>query len=335
MNERDLKQRLQKILKTSPDIELLARGLIEVEAFLLDEFAAKAPSSFSDELKRVIKAGGKRIRPLLVLVTGQLGEFREGEIIKAAACVEAIHTASLIHDDIIDNASFRRGVETTGSLYGNDFAIRAGDFLFARSFEILVQLGSREVLDSLATAAEELSLGELDGNRLRFQEEVKLEDYLLWISRKTASLFRAACEIGAIISGVDERQRESVTAFGFFLGMAFQLFDDILDVTGKTEELGKPAASDLKEGYLTLPYLLALNDSFLAAKIRKILRREASEKEVEELVKELAASPIIDEARRTAAEFINKAIETLDLVENEKVAETLKGIANYVIQRYY
>jgi len=335
MSEKALEQKLKKILKASPVAGLLARGLLKVESFFLEEFALKAPLPFREEIKRVIQAGGKRIRPLLVLVAGLLNQFKEDKLIMAAACVEAIHTASLIHDDIIDNASFRRGVATTASLYGNDFAIRTGDYLFARSFEILARLESQEVLSSLATAAEELSLGELDGNYLRFSDRVRLEDYLVWISRKTASLFRAACEIGAIISEAESSQRKAVSGFGFFLGMAFQLFDDILDVTGTKEMLGKPAASDLKEGYPTLPYLLALNNERFAEKIKKVLTRKASPEKAEAIARELSDSEVVEEAQRTAAEFVDKALQMLGQIEKREVAETLGEIARYVIQRYY
>lgn len=335
MSEKTFEQKLKKILKASPLAGLLAHGLLKVESFLLEEFAFKAPLPFREEIKRVIQAGGKRIRPLLVLVAGLLNEFKEEELITAAACVEAIHTASLIHDDIIDNAPFRRGVQTTGSLYGRNYAVRAGDYLFARSFEILSGLKSREVLSSLAVAAEELSLGELDGNHLRFSDDVRIEDYLVWISRKTASLFRAACEMGAIIAEAESSQRKAVSGFGFFLGMAFQLFDDILDVTGTKETLGKPAASDLKEGYLTLPYLLALNDGRFAGQVKKILSQKASQEEAEALARELSGSEVVEEARRTALEFVNKALQMLNQIEKREVAETLSGIAHYVIQRYY
>ncbi|MCX7831904.1 MAG: polyprenyl synthetase family protein [Actinobacteria bacterium] len=327
-------EKIKKILGTY-GFEEIARGLLQVEEFLVKEFAYKAPTSFQSELIRVIRAGGKRIRPLLVLICGKLGEFDIKQLVVAASCIEAVHTASLIHDDIIDNANFRRGAETTFKRFGKDFAIKVGDYLFARSFEVLSEIGNMRSVESLATAAEDLSLGELDGSLLRWSLNVKLEDYLNWIGRKTASLFRSSCEVGALVSGASLSDVKKVSDFGFLLGIAFQLFDDVLDLTGSTEILGKPAGSDLKEGFLTLPYLLAIEDEYFKDRIVKAIRKESTEEEVDILIKEVASSRYTEEAKNTAADFVNKAAQAIENIENETVKEFLLSVGNYVIQRYY
>lgn len=331
------KERLGKLKNIigGKDFEDIANGLLNVERVLITEFVDCAPAYLKSELFRVIKAGGKRIRPLLVLVCGKLGSFDLKKLAKAGACVEAVHTASLIHDDIIDNADYRRGKETTFKLYGADFAVKSGDYLFARSFEVLASLGNMEAISSLARAAEDLSLGELDGNLLRWSPDTDIDSYLSWISKKTASLFKASCEIGALISGAGDKEVEAVSGFGFFLGIAFQLFDDILDVIGSLETLGKPAGNDLKEGFLTLPYLLALTDKKFEPKIKKVVTGQATDDEVNSLVKELSSSIYLDEAKKIAAEFVEKAASSIEAVKNEEVKESLLSINRYVVQRYY
>lgn len=327
-------EKVKKILGAQ-GFEEIAKGLLQVEEFLIKEFAHKAPSSFQSELIRVIRAGGKRIRPLLVLICGKLGEFNIKQLIVAASCVEAVHTASLIHDDIIDNADFRRGAETTYKRLGKDFAIKIGDYLFARSFEVLTEIGNMQSVESLANAAQDLSLGELDGSLLRWSTNIKKDEYLNWISRKTASLFRSSCEVGALVSGAPVNDVKKVSDFGFLLGIAFQLFDDVLDLTGSTEVLGKPAGSDLKEGFLTLPYLMAFEDDYFKDRIVRVVRREAKEEEIDILIKEIASSRYTEEAKNIAADFVNKAANAIENIENEAVKEFLLSVGNYVIQRYY
>lgn len=334
MVSKDRFGKLKKIIG-SEGYEEIARSLVLVEDFLEKEFAGKAPGEFKEELLRVIKAGGKRVRPLLVIICGRLNEFRIPEIIRAAACVEAVHTASLIHDDVIDNANFRRGSETTYKRYGVDFAVKAGDYLFAKSFELLSELKNENVVLSLANASEDLSLGELDGSLLRWSVNTSVEEYFQWISRKTASLFKASCEIGAMVSNAPDYQVKAVSEFGYYLGVAFQLFDDLLDATGTSEILGKPAGSDLKEGYLTLPYLLALKDLHYKDRIEKVLKKKLSAEEIQTLVEEIASSEYVLISREYAVEMVERASKCLEGLANESVKHHLLSVADYVIQRYY
>jgi heptaprenyl diphosphate synthase len=334
MNSEKIFSKLNEILSVK-DFENVAYGMIQVENFLIDEVAGKAPAHFKDEIERVVKAGGKRLRPLLVLITGHLGDYQAEKHVRGAACVEMIHTASLIHDDVIDRADRRRGEYATRSLLGDSFAVAVGDYLFSNTFSIAAELDSIKVLEILAFAAEELSLGEFDGHLFRRTGETTLEDYLRLISRKTASLFRSCCEIGAVLSGAGPVEIEAVSQYGFFLGMAFQMLDDVLDVVGKSEVLGKPSGSDLKEGFLTLPYLIAIEDGFLVDEIKAGARGNLSESELEKILNMIKSRGYAEEARRTALDFLKKAVEALDRVNNHFVVESLKDIGNYVVQRYY
>lgn len=317
------------------EYDSIKRGLLLVEEFLVEEFARKAPEAFREEILRVITSGGKRVRPLLVLICGRLNRFKMDELVTAAACVEAVHTASLIHDDVVDNADVRRGTATTYRLFGVDFAVRSGDYLFARSFEVLTRLKSSEIVSSLADASEDLSLGELDGALIRGFGETTVEQYLKWISRKTASLFRASCEIGAIVSEAEVEEVEMVAKFGHFLGIAFQMFDDILDLTGDSEVLGKPSGSDLREGFLTLPYLLAVESKEFGERIKMAVRGEMTAVELQSLLDELSRSEYVPAAKELARRYVLQASSSIEGIRNEGAKESLLKVANYVVERYY
>lgn len=334
MNSEKIFSKLNEILSVK-DFENVAYGMIQVEKFLIDEVAGKAPPHFRAELERVIKSGGKRLRPLLVLITGHLGEYQAEKHVKGAACVEMMHTASLIHDDIIDRSDRRRGEFTTRSLLGDSFAAAIGDYLFSNTFSVAAELNSIKVLEILAFAAEELSLGEFDGQLFRKTGETTFEDYLKLISRKTASLFKSCCEIGAVLSGADHIEIEAVSQYGFFLGMAFQMLDDVLDVIGKSDVIGKPSGSDLKEGFLTLPYLLAIEDGFMVEEIKEGARGNLNETELQNIINLIKSKGYADEARKTALDFLKKAVEALSQINNHFVVESLKDIGKYVVQRYY
>ncbi len=333
MREQALYHKLKKII--AGDVHQIARDLVAVEALLVEGLKKYMPSELATEASRVFRSGGKRLRPLLVLITARIGSFKREDLIKAAAAVEIIHTASLIHDDIIDRSDLRRGEATTRNLKGELFAKVLGDYLFALSFSLASEIGSMKLIEILADASEELSLGELDGQLFRRNPEMTIDDYLRLISRKTASLFKASCEVGAVISEAEEKEVEALAEFGYLIGMGFQIFDDILDVTGSREVVGKPVASDLKEGILTLPYLLALDDHKLSQKIKMGIKGELSDEEILQLAKEIIDAGYVDEARNIGIDFLNQASESLQIINNNQVADSLLSIARYVASRYY
>lgn len=333
MKTASVKTKLKAII---PSIYLdeVARGLIEVENFLLEEGCRSSEPVLRDSLISLVKSGGKRLRPILTLLCGFAGEFNRKKLVPAAAAVEIIHTASLVHDDIIDGAEFRRGRKTLERRKGRVHAISAGDYLFARAFELLAAFEEVDAIDILTRSAIDLSLGELDGHFFRRKMTIKKSDYFKLIGRKTASLFSAACRLGAQISGAPEKETDLLASFGWFIGLAFQAYDDILDVIGNERDLGKPAGSDLREGFLTLPYLIAREKGWYVNEIKMVASGRASQKFIKEVVLKIRQTDIIERAMREARRLTEKAIDSVKGISNPDLESTLENIGIYVIERY-
>jgi octaprenyl-diphosphate synthase len=205
----------------------------------------------------IIAAGGKRLRPLLTLGAARLCGYRGERHIKLAACVEFIHTATLLHDDVVDESDLRRGNATANVLWGNQASVLVGDFLFTRSFQLMVEDGSLDVLHILATASAVIAEGEVQQLQISNDTDTTEDAYLEVITSKTAALFAAACEIGAVVAGRPEAERTGLASYGKNLGIAFQLVDDALDYAAAQDKLGKTVGDDFREGKITLPIVLA------------------------------------------------------------------------------
>ncbi len=205
----------------------------------------------------IIAAGGKRLRPLLTLAAARLVGYRGERHIKLAACVEFIHTATLLHDDVVDESDLRRGNATANVLWGNQASVLVGDFLFTRSFQLMVEDGSLEVLNILANASAVIAEGEVQQLQISNDTATTGDAYLEVITAKTAALFAAACEIGAVVAGRPAAEQVALASYGKNLGIAFQLVDDALDYAARQEELGKTIGDDFREGKITLPVVLA------------------------------------------------------------------------------
>jgi geranylgeranyl pyrophosphate synthase len=210
----------------------------------------------AEALTYVFQTSGKRIRPALVMLSGKLGRYRRDRLVTLAASLEVVHTATLVHDDTVDGAKTRRGLETISALWNPKVAILTGDFLFAQSAELAARLDSVPIMTLLAETVMAMSTGEL---RQYASSEVRLideGDYFLRIGGKTASLFAMCCEGAAIVSEQSEEQRRALRSYGTNLGLAFQIADDVLDFVGDEQDLGKPAGNDLRQGTVTLPVIL-------------------------------------------------------------------------------
>jgi octaprenyl-diphosphate synthase len=204
----------------------------------------------------LIAAGGKRLRPSLTLATSQLLGYEGDRHIMLAACIEFIHSATLLHDDVVDASELRRGEATANALWGNEASVLVGDFLLSRAFQMMVDDGSIDVLRTLADASATIAAGEVKQLSLKGRIDAPMQDYFDVIQAKTATLFAAACELSAIAAGKNE-DRENMRQFGMSLGMAFQLIDDALDYSGDASTLGKTIGDDLREGKATYPLLMA------------------------------------------------------------------------------
>jgi octaprenyl-diphosphate synthase len=205
----------------------------------------------------IVAAGGKRLRPMLTLAASRLCGYHGARHVALAACVEFIHTATLLHDDVVDDSALRRGRATANALWGNKASVLVGDFLFSRAFQVMVADGSLRVLDILSNASAVISEGEVLQLVTSNDTETSEQAYLEVIRCKTAALFAAACRIGAVVADRPKVEEEALDSFGLNLGIAFQLIDDVLDYSAKQAELGKSIGDDFQEGKITLPVVLA------------------------------------------------------------------------------
>ncbi len=304
-------------------LELLGQPALAAELSRLEPLLVESVvtgDAFLDEVTtHLLAAGGKRIRPVLALAAAtSQGQSATREDLLGAVSVELVHLASLYHDDVMDEATMRRNVESVNSRFGNLVAIVAGDFLLARSAEIAAGLGT-EMAELLASTLGQLCQGQVAEVHTAFQVDRTRAQYVDAITGKTASLMATSARIGALTAGLPRQQVDAFTTFGLSFGMIFQVRDDILDVVGTEAELGKPAGQDLAEGIYTLPTLLALAEPEIGAELRPLLGRPLDEPEREKarvLVAESGAiATSIEVARGYAAEATAaaEAVPSVDL----------------------
>ncbi|HEX2540909.1 MAG TPA: octaprenyl diphosphate synthase [Caldimonas sp.] len=263
----------------------------------------------------IISAGGKRIRPMLVLLFSKALGFAGRERFELAATVEFIHTATLLHDDVVDESGLRRGRRTANALFGNAASVLVGDFVYSRAFQMMVAVDRMRVLDVLADATNVIAEGEVLQLMNMHDPDVSVEDYLRVIRFKTAKLFEASARLGAVLAEADTRIEEACASFGRSLGTAFQLVDDLLDYEGATEQLGKNVGDDLREGKPTLPLLIAMERGSAA---ERALVRDAIEHgeiarlaDVVAIVRSTGALAATREAARKEADQARLALEAL------------------------
>ncbi len=239
-----------------PLIELTAAPMADVNAIIIARMQSEI-DLIPSLAGHLIASGGKRIRPMAVLAAAELNGGMSHNAAKLAAAVEFIHTATLLHDDVIDASSLRRGQQTANAIWGNEASVLVGDFLFARAFELMVETGNLDVLGRLARASSVISEGEIQQLLIAGVPDTDIADYLRVIIGKTAELFAAAAESGALISGGDAANCDALRDYGMALGIAFQIADDALDYAADEADLGKTVGDDFAEGKITLPVMLA------------------------------------------------------------------------------
>ncbi len=278
-----------------------------------------------------LSAGGKRLRPLLVFACAGTGRVPSDAVVRAAAAVELVHMATLVHDDLLDGATMRRGRETVASSHGADAAVQVGDYLFAQAFAELAGAEQPGAVEILAAAALDLSKGELAQGRAAFDVLLAEGAYLDRVRRKTASLFAAACRLGAMLGGGSADVQARLTAFGEAVGMAFQIFDDILDVTGSPASTGKRRGADLRDGTVTLPMIYAIQSE---PKLALAIREVADDDAIEQLCDRLARHAGVAQARERARAYVHDARRVLvDPLDGADRAALLL-VANGVVDRY-
>lgn len=287
----------------------------------------------------LIAAGGKRLRPMLTLASAQLLNYDGDKHIGLAACVEFIHTATLLHDDVVDESDLRRGQESANAIWGNKASVLVGDFLFSRSFELMVQADSLKVMEILSHASSVIAEGEVLQLITANDADTTEKAYLEVIQAKTAQLFAAACHVGGLVAGATTAQEEALQSYGNNLGIAFQLIDDALDYNAKQEEMGKAVGDDFRDGKMTLPVILAVARGDAEEKTFWKRTQEDQDFQDGDLAHAMALLKkhnTIDDTVTRAREYGEKAIADLDEAFGDCPAkEALKGIVEFCIERAY
>lgn len=282
----------------------------------------------------IVESGGKRLRPLLVLLAANACGYQGKEHIPLAAVIEFIHTATLLHDDVVDNSELRRGNATANAKWGNAPSVLVGDFLYSRSFQIMVEIGQMAIMEVISNATTVIAEGEVLQLLNQRNPDTTEESYMNVILGKTAMLFEAATECGAILAGSDAKARESLRLYGRHLGIAFQLVDDVMDYLSSSEEMGKNVGDDLAEGKATLPLIYAMRTG--TEDERKQVREAIRQGGLEDL------TPILDIVHRTGAieytrakaqEQVEKALSALKDLPDTSFRSTLEQIAGMAVQR--
>ncbi len=307
---------------------------LEVIEKTLEDTVNADSSLLRESSLHLLKAGGKRIRPIFVLLAGQFGNYNLNSITKAAVSLELIHMASLVHDDVIDDADLRRGLPTIKAKWNNKVAMYTGDYIFARSLEIMSDIKKQSAHKVLANTIVEVCIGEIQQIKDKYRFDQNMKDYFRRIKRKTALLISASSLVGAIVSDVEEKHQKKLYQFGYYVGMSFQIIDDVLDFVSTEKDLGKPAGGDLLQGNITLPVLFAMEKSEIRHKIMTV--HEGMEKnELQEIIDLIKQSDAIDRSLNISDMYLEKALKSLEGLPNNRSKKALINIAKYLGKRKY
>ena len=284
-------------------------------------------------LSAVLGDSGKRLRPALTLLSGRLGSYDLDLLVPMAASVELLHTATLVHDDVIDQAAERRGAATAAARFNNAPSVMLGDYMFAHAAHFVAQTENVRVIRNFAETLRVMARGELSQDLAAYDYSPDVQRYLDRIYGKTASLFATAAEGGAIVCGAPEPLVEPVRRFGEQLGMAFQVVDDVLDFSGTAEELGKPVGSDLLAGTLTLPTLLYLERYPDDNPVRRAFAGVRRRSNLQRAIGEIQQSGLLEESLETARQFAGRAGEALHELPDGEPRTTFEQLVEYVLER--
>jgi len=319
-------------------LELVQDDLRAVNALIVERM--QSPVALIPQLAgHIVAAGGKRLRPMLTLASARLCGYEGGQRhIGLAASVEFIHTATLLHDDVVDESDLRRGIETANSLWGNKASVLVGDFLFSRAFQLMVADGSLEVLRILSDASAVIAEGEVAQLITANDTDTTEEAYMQVIRSKTAALFAAACQVGGVVAERPQREAEALGAYGLNLGIAFQLVDDVLDYSGGGDKFGKAVGDDFREGKITLPVVLAFErasgdeKAFWRRCLEDLDQSEADMARAREI---LDANNTIADSLERARGYGNAAREALSILPDRPERQALLNIVDFCIDRAY
>ncbi len=326
--------------KTNPLEQLstiLTEDLDSVNRIILDRMKSDVPL-IPELASHLIAAGGKRIRPLLTLASAALFDYEGDRQHKLAAAVEFIHTATLLHDDVVDDSDKRRGKSSANAVFGNDAAVLVGDFLFSRSFQLMVEDGSIDILKILSDASAVIAEGEIMQLSIANDLSVTEEQYFEIANSKTATLFAAACEVGARVAGRSEDECCVLRNYGHNLGVAYQVSDDVLDYQANEVKLGKSIGDDFKEGKITLPIIRAMNKANQEEKdfLKKcFVDLNQNDCDLEQVTNLLTKYDCLNSSLNTAVEIAEKGIADIERMPKNDISDCLKDIIFFAAKREY
>ncbi|MFT4074004.1 MAG: polyprenyl synthetase family protein [Asticcacaulis sp.] len=321
-----------------PDVKALVSlcepDMVDINALITERMQSEV-AVIPALAAHLIAAGGKRLRPLLCVAAARLCNTNNSYHHNLSAAVEFIHTATLLHDDVVDSSQLRRGKVAAHLIWGAPSSVLVGDFLFARAFELMVETGSLRALDILSKASAVITQGEVLQLMKAFDLNLSQDDYIEIISSKTAALFAAASESGAVASGASEEKVKALCDFGMNLGLAFQIQDDILDYQGSAADLGKNAGDDFAESKVTLPLILAMRATPKEAAFwdRAIGQREQKEGDFQHAQRLMLSSGALGAARDVARDYAEKARVSLQVFEDGPWRQALENLAIYSVER--
>jgi octaprenyl-diphosphate synthase len=319
------------------------KNSVEEKLILVEEKIKNKLTSEVDLVQKIsdyhIETGGKRLRALLTLGSSKLcGYLKGGRDINLAACVELIHGATLLHDDVIDNGDVRRGKETTNVIWGNQSSILAGDYLLSRCFEMMVEDGNLEVLKLLSSTSAKISQGEILQLQHKGEVDMLEETYLKIISSKTAVLFSAATKVGAILAERNNKEKDALEFYGKNLGLTFQIADDTLDYNSNINLFGKNTGNDFYEGKITLPIILLFqqtNDSEKKQLENIFNKNIRSENDFSDVLKLISKYKIISKCYKKAEHFINLASNSLSIFKDTGEKKILENLTSFSLERSF
>ena len=321
---------------TSPQINItksIATDMTAVNQVIRNKLHSEVPL-VNQIAEYIINAGGKRIRPVLVLLVANAYQYRGTQHHELAAIIEFIHTATLLHDDVVDESSLRRGRKTANAMFGNAASVLVGDFLYSRAFQMMVSINSMQIMQILADATNVIAEGEVLQLLNMHDPDVNEERYLQVIRSKTAKLFEAAAQVGALISGADAMQIEAAAEYGRSLGTAFQLIDDVLDYSGNAADIGKNVGDDLREGKPTLPLIYLMKNGTDEEKnlVRSCIE-QGDESKFNVILEAITKSGALDYTRTKAIKAADRAIESIQHLQDSRYKDALLALCKFSVDR--
>tara|TARA_Y100000590_G_scaffold360341_1_gene416575 strand:+ start:81 stop:1094 length:1014 start_codon:yes stop_codon:yes gene_type:complete len=316
---------------------------VEDKLAMVDEKIEEKLQSNVDLVKKMssyhLDTGGKKLRALITLSASKLcGYYKGSRDVNFAACVELIHSATLMHDDVIDNGEIRRGKKTINKIWGNQSSILVGDYLLSRCFEMMVEDGNLEILKLLSSTSALISQGEILQLQHKGDVDMLEETYLKIISNKTAALFLAAAKIGPIITNMENKFKDALESYGKNLGLTFQIADDTLDYNSDLKLFGKNIGNDFFEGKITLPIILLfqkINDSEKQLIKNLFLKNERTENDLEKVLELMKNKNIINECYKKAEHYINLATNSLNIFQNSNEKDILRNLTTFSLERNF